>query len=127
MSKLPSDFVKAPAPRAKKPPRKATTLVAPDPRELLVHLTDDELRELETARAALERAGERLSLEQLVHRVLADWIVRRQAPAPMDMRDRLRALAAAPLRTWRELNATPVRSWRDLGATLRRISSLALH
>lgn len=113
MSKLPTDFVKAPAPRPRKP-RKAT-LVAADPRELLVHLTDDELRTLEDARQTLERAGERVTLEQLVHRVIAEWMVRRQAPAPLDMRDRLRAFAAAPLQKWREL-----------GATLRRVSDLVM-
>lgn len=127
MAKLPPQFVKAPpadpaapARRTRKPSLVAAAAAAPrDPREVLVHLTDDDHRALEDARAALRDAGEDVTLEQMIHRVLADWTMRVRAaaaaavapapePAPRvdGLVDRLRALAAAPLRTWRELGAT---------------------
>lgn len=133
MSKLPPEFVKAPpaqpAPRARR--ARKTSIVAaeppPDPRELVLHLTDDELQALEEVRLTLQRAGEDVTLAQIVHRVIAEWrlyttrateaaeAAEPAEPAPRDARilDRLLALAAAPLRTWREL-----------GATLRRLSGL---
>jgi hypothetical protein len=125
MAKLPPQFVKAPPAPTAAPKRRSrkTSLVpeARDVRELLLRLTDDEHRALEEARAALQRGGEEVTLEQMIHRVLAEWTLRNRlarAPAPEPRReerlvDRLRALATAPLRTWREL-----------GASLRRMSGL---
>jgi hypothetical protein len=110
--------------------RKAS-LISPepirDPRELSLHLTDDEYKALEAARQQLHQAGAEVTLEQMIHRVFAEWMLRAHAaakPAPAaettaarDERviDRLRALVAEPLRTWREL-ATTV--WR--ASNLRR-------
>lgn len=152
MSKLPPEFVKAPAaasavsvtvpaPAASTasltapsaPPAAASrarrtrkaSLVAeppPDPREVLLRLTDEEHAALEDARQALVRAGETVTIAQIIHRVIAEWSLRTKlAPTPEaaqpvrdeSLIDRLRAFAASPLRTWREL-----------GATLRRLSGL---
>jgi hypothetical protein len=129
MSKLPPDFIKSPAAAPAQRPRRTrkTSLVtaepARDPREVVIRLTDDDHAALEEARQTLQRAGEDVTLGQMIQRVLAEWRSRAltatapaaaptPAPAPDGERilDRLRALAAAPLRTWREL-----------GATLRRI------
>lgn len=129
MSKLPAEFVKPPARPAKQPrarrARKAS-LISPepvtDPRELMIHLTEEEYRVLEEARQQLQQAGTEITLEQMIHRVFADWMLRSravvQAPAaseptaaPRDERvlARLRAFVAAPLRSWREL---AVQKWR---------------
>lgn len=128
MSKLPAEFVKAPATQSKQPrarrTRKASLISAEpvvEPRELLLHLTDDEYRALEAAREQLRQAGAEVTLEQMLHRVLADWMLPVRAavrPEPASearepARDehviaRLRAFVAAPLRTWREL-ATQMR------------------
>ncbi|HVK72443.1 MAG TPA: hypothetical protein VM734_03960 [Kofleriaceae bacterium] len=146
MAKLPPTFVKAPpaatlaassaTPSTEQPakPRRArkSSLVAEAPRDardVLLRLDEAVYQALEDARAELQRAGEDVSLEQMVQRVLTEWIRARTAPAriapaaapipPAPERrddglvDRLRAFAAAPLRTWREL-----------GATLRRMSGL---
>ena len=129
MSKLPPEFVKAPAPAGDSAPRarraRKTSMVAepaPDPRDVLLRLTEEEHQALEDARQALSRAGETVTLQQIIHRVLAEWTLRTKlAPTPEPSRTprdegllaRLRAFAASPLRTWREL-----------GATLRRLSGL---
>ncbi len=135
MAKLPETFVKAPPadPGAPSRPRRArkSSIIAEAPRdlrELLLRLDDAEYQALEDARDALRRAGEDLTLEQMIHRVLTDWACARTAPATVptsaaaataavhrdeNLVERLRAFAAAPLRTWREL-----------GATLRRMSGL---
>jgi hypothetical protein len=138
MAKLPPTFVKAPTAAASEPAaagsRRArkTSLVAEAPiirdaRELLLRLDDAVHRALEDARDELRKAGEDVSLEQMVQRVLTDWLRARTAPARAalpeppaataardeSLIDRLRSFAAAPLRTWREL-----------GATLRRMSGL---
>lgn len=137
MSKLPAEFVKAPAtqPKTRAPRSRKASLISPepvrDPRELSLHLTDDEYKALEAARKELHQAGAEVTLEQMIHRVFAEWMLRMHAaaqPAPAaettDARDervnervidRLRALVAEPLRTWREL-ATTV--WR--ASNLRR-------
>lgn len=138
MSKLPAEFVKAPATQPKSRvvrARKKASLISPepvkDPHELLLHLTDDELAALEEARQKLHQAGSEVTLEQMVHRVFADWMLRSRTPAqpaqpapaaakavaPRDEHviARLRAFVAAPLRSWREL-ATQV--WR--ASNLRR-------
>jgi len=128
MAKLPPSFVKAPPAEPAAAPRRTRkpSIVAEsprDPRELLLRLEETELRALEEAREALRADGVDVSIEQMVHRVLVDWIRSRTAPQPAPRAepvrtetvfDRLRAFAAAPLRTWREL-----------GATLRRVSGLA--
>ena len=89
-----------------------------DPRELILHLTDDEYQALEEARQRLHQAGAEVTLDQMIHRVFAEWILRHAAAghasprhastasaAPRDEHvvARLRAFVAAPLRTWREL------------------------
>jgi hypothetical protein len=134
MSKLPPEFVKAPAagsapadaaPRARRT-RKASLVAEPppDPREVLLRLTDDEHAALEDARQALVRAGETVTIAQIIHRVITEWTLRTKlAPTAEPARtardesliDRIRAFATSPLRTWREL-----------GATLRRLSGLPL-
>jgi hypothetical protein len=130
MSKLPTEFVKAPEP---KPPAKRSrkaSMISPqpvrDPRELTIHLTEDEHRALDEARRKLHAAGTEVTLEQMIHRVFAEWMLRARtivqeaqaAAQPSAPRDeqlvaRLRAFVASPLRMWREL-ATQV--WRTLGA-----------
>jgi hypothetical protein len=126
MAKLPSEFVKAPAvgpaPRRR---GKRTSLLDPEAarallREVIVRLTEAEHRALEAARAELGRAGEELTLEQLIHRIIAEWTTRRsEAPAAVPMEGilaHLRRLASSPLRTWRELRT----------AALRRLSGFAI-
>jgi hypothetical protein len=112
--------VKTTQPKPSRRRARASSLVAreaaPDLREVLVHLTDDELRALDEARQAL---GTAITLEQMIHRVFAEWMLRMKTPAMPATRDvplpasrdlhmiaRLRELAASPLRTWRELTAT---------------------
>src|SRR5262245_60125180 len=113
MSKLPPEFVKAPStqPKPARRSRKAS-LISPepvrDPRQLVLHLTDDEYRALEEARQRLHQAGAEVTLEQMIHRVFAEWIVRARAavqPPPVStanaahrdqhMIARLRAFVAA--------------------------------
>jgi hypothetical protein len=131
MSKLPTDFVKAPmthkAPVQPKPRRtRKASLISPepvkDPRELILHLTEEEFQALEDARQKLHGAGTEVTLEQMIHRVFAEWMLRGQAaiqPAPQAtepvrprderLTTRLRAFVKAPLRTWRELGT---QMWR---------------
>jgi hypothetical protein len=131
MAKLPTEFLKAPAtqPKPRAPRSRKASLISPDPvknpRELVLVLTEEEYQALEEARHALHAAGAEVTLEQMIHRVFADWMVRARAivqppSAPADapraevarderMLARLRAFVEAPLRTWREL-ATQV--WR---------------
>lgn len=127
MAKLPTEFVKPPA--SKPAPRrrgKKTSLLDPEAarallREVIVRLSEAEHRALEQARAELARAGEELSLEQMIHRAIADWSARRAeaarpAPRPVDgVLAQLRRLASSPVRTWRELGA----------AALRRLTGLS--
>ncbi len=127
MSKLPAEFVKAPATQPKPRTRRTrkASLISPepvtDPRELHFHLTEDEYAALEAARHQLHQAGSEVTLEQMIHRVFAEWMLRARAtveappagPEPggtqaTGRRDehmiaRLRAFVAAPLRIWREL------------------------
>jgi hypothetical protein len=89
---------------------------------VIVRLTDAEHRALEEARAQLSKAGEEVTLEDMIHRIITEWTFRRaeaHRPAPMPMEGvlaHLRRLASAPLRTWRELGA----------AALRRLTGLAI-
>jgi hypothetical protein len=135
MSKLPAEFVKAPATQPKQPRARRTrkaSLISPDPvrdpRELVLHLTEEEYAALEEARRELQEGGSEITLEQMIHRVFADWMVRMRTPAQPaaaaaettaardeHVIDRLRAFVAAPLRTWRELATT---MWR--ASNLRR-------
>ncbi len=134
MSKLPAEFVKAPAtqPKPRTTRTRKASLISPepvrDPRQLSLHLTEDEHKALEEARQQLHQAGAEVTLEQMIHRVFAEWMVRTRAaaqPAPAAAEtyaardehviDRLRAIVAAPLRTWRELATT---MWR--ASTTRR-------
>ena len=131
MSKLPTEFVKAPAPQPKPRTRtKKASLISPepvrDPRELLMHLTDDEMQMLEDARQKVNQSGVEITLEQMIHRVFADWMVRERTPAPPPpapaaprptppprderMLRRLRELVAAPLQTWRALAVATARA-----------------
>jgi hypothetical protein len=121
MAKLPTEFVKSPAGRpAPKRRSKKTSLLDPEAarallREVVVRLTEAEHRGLEQVRAELARAGEELSLEQLIHRVIAEWTAhraeaRQPAPRPVEgVLAQLRRLASSPMRTWRELGAAAVR------------------
>jgi hypothetical protein len=143
MSKLPTDFVTAPATHPKQPrarrTRKASLISAEpvrEPNEIVLHLTDDEYKALEGARQALHHAGAPVTLEQMIHRVFAEWMVRIRdaaqrpaaatetatgAAAPRDERvhARLRDFLAAPIKTWRELAR---QMWRAslVARTLRR-------
>jgi hypothetical protein len=122
MSKLPTDFVKAPTPTAKRArrPRNAGLIATDpvrDPREIVLHLTDEEFTALEAARQALHQAGSEVTLDQMIHRVFAEWMMRVRAvveppaaaaaetPSPRDERvhARLRDFIAAPIKVWREL------------------------
>jgi len=102
-AKLPPEFVKAPDAAASRPKRvRKTNLVleAPrDPNALLLRLTDGELQALEQARQRYQ-----VTLEQMLHRVLAQWMAPRPAPpqpAPeRPLRERLQLLVTT-LRTWR--------------------------
>jgi hypothetical protein len=121
MAKLPSEFVKAPAAKpAPKRRSKKTSLLDPEAarallREVIVRLTESEHRLLEDARAELARAGDEVTLEQMIHRVIAEWTTRRTearqpATRPVDgILAHLRKLATSPLRTWRDLGAAALR------------------
>lgn len=121
MAKLPTEFVKAPAARpAPKRRTRKTSLLDPEAarallREVIVRLSEAEHRALELARAELARAGEELTLEQIIHRVIAEWTTRRAeahkpAPRPVEgVLAQLRRLASSPMRTWRELGAAAMR------------------
>lgn len=120
MSKLPPEFIKSPGPEQRPRKTRKASLVtaepAPDPREVVIRLTDEDRAALEDARETLRREGEDVTVEQMIQRVIAEWRTRALTapapaaapmPAPQDERllDRLREFAAAPLRTWRELGA----------------------
>jgi hypothetical protein len=121
MAKLPSEFVKPPAARpASKRRGKKTSLLDPEAarallREVVVRLSETEHRALEDARAELARGGEEVTLEQMVHRVITEWNVRRsqaQQPAARPVESilaQLRRLASSPVRTWRELGIAAMR------------------
>src|SRR6187551_2726633 len=117
MSKLPTDFVKAPAaqakPRVTRPRKQSLISTEPvvDPRQILLHLSEDEYTALEAARQALHQAGSEVTLEHMIHRVFAEWMVRVRGVAtpettpPQDDRVqvRLRDFVAAPIKMWRDL------------------------
>jgi hypothetical protein len=128
MAKLPPEFVKtpAPAPERKRKAKKTSIMTAERARDLLrevvLRLGDEERAELDRAREELRRAGEELTLEQMVYRVVAEWCSRRIAD---------RAAAAAPVAEGivaqlRRLADRPLRTWRELGAALRRLSPALL-
>ncbi len=134
MAKLPSEFVKAPA--AKPAPRrrgKTTSLLDPAAarallREVILRLTEEEITLTEQShgnekeRAELVRAGEELTLEQMIHRIIAEWSAhraeaRQPATRPVEgILAHLRKLAGSPLRTWRDLGAAALRRLYGLGA-----------
>jgi hypothetical protein len=126
MAKLPAEFVKAPADKpsaapSKRRPKK-TALVSPETarallREIHLRLTEVEFRALEGARDELRKGGHEVTLEQMLHRVITEWMTVRAAAAaaaalpPVEsLLDRIRRFARSPLR-----------SWRDLGAAVRRL------
>jgi hypothetical protein len=120
MAKLPSEFVKPPAARPAARRRKKTSLLDPEAarallREVVVRLSEAEHRKLEDARAELAKGGEEVTLEQMVHRIIAEWSARRseaQQPAPRAVDTilaQLRRLASSPVRTWRELGMAAMR------------------
>ena len=121
MAKLPTEFVKPPAARpAPKRRTRKTSLLDPEAarallREVIVRLSEPEHRALEQVRAELARAGEELTLEQIIHRVIAEWSAhraeaRQPAPRPVEgVLAQLRRLASSPMRTWRELGAAAMR------------------
>lgn len=128
MAKLPAEFVKAPGEKPAAAPVKRrtrkTALVSPETarallREIHLRLTEVEFRALEDARDELRRIGQEVSLEEMLHRVITEWIAARAAAAraaavpPVDsLLDRIRRFARSPLR-----------SWRELGAAVRRLRS----
>jgi hypothetical protein len=128
MAKLPTEFVKPPSARpAPKRRTRKTSLLDPEAarallREVIVRLTEAEHSALELVRAELARAGEELSLEQLIHRVIAEWTAQRaeaRQPAPRPVEGvlaQLRRLASSPMRTWRELGVAAVRRLTGLAA-----------
>jgi hypothetical protein len=121
MAKLPSEFVKPPAARpAARRRGKKTSLLDPEAarallREVVVRLSEAEHRALDNARAELTKAGEEVTIEQMVHRIIAEWSARRsqaQQPAPRAVDSilaQLRRLASSPVRTWRELGMAAMR------------------
>ena len=121
MAKLPSEFVKPPAARSAGRRRvKKTSLLDPEAarallREVIVRLTEPEHRALEDARAELARAGEQVTLEELLHRIIAEWTAQRaEARQPVarpveGILAHLRRLASQPVRTWREQAVAAVR------------------
>jgi hypothetical protein len=126
MAKLPAEFVKAPADKpaaaaTKRRPKK-TALVSPETarallREIHLRLTEVEFRALEDAREELRKGGHEVTLEQMLHRVITEWMTARAAAA---------AAAALPpveslLARIRRFARSPLRSWRDLGAAVRRL------
>ena len=128
MAKLPTEFVKAPAPKpAPRRRGKKTSLLDPEAaramlREVLVRLTESEHRQLEDARTELARAGEEVTIEQMIHRVIAEWSARlaearRPVAIPVEgILAQLRRMASSPLRTWRDLGAAALRRLSGLGA-----------
>lgn len=165
MSKLPAEFVKAPVkaaakeasptkqPRARRP-RKAASLISPepmrDPRELVLQLTEEEYQALEEARQKLHQAGAEVTLDQMIHRVFADWMMRvkmivqpEPPPAPAAAEPAPAATAeqaATPGTTTtssaaardehviarlRGFLASPIRTWQELASQLWRRSHLA--
>jgi len=132
MSKLPPEFVKAPAspskPRSR--PSRRTSLISPepvcDPRELVLQLTDEEYQALEAARQQLHQVDSPVTLEQMIHRVFADWMIRirvtKQPSAPQPAAETAYAAprdrhVIARLRAFVE----QVRRWRELAAHARRL------
>ncbi len=121
MAKLPTEFVKAPAARpAPRRRAKKTSLLDPEAarallREVIVRLSESEHKQLEDARAELARSGEEVSLEQMIHRIIAEWSARlaearQPATRPVEgILAQLRRLAGQPLRTWRELGVAALR------------------
>ena len=121
MAKLPAEFVKAPGEKPAAAPVKrrtrTTALVSPETarallREIHLRLTEVEFRALEDAREELRRIGHEVSLEEMLHRVITEWIAARAAAAratavpPVDsLIDRIRRFARSPMRSWRELGA----------------------
>lgn len=114
MSKLPAEFVKSPTKQAKPKAQRTrkASLISPtpvrDPHELLLQLTDEEFNALEKARRELQHGDAEISLEQMIHRVFADWMLRSNAtphtpPAEPELLTRLRTLIASPRRLWHEL------------------------
>lgn len=126
MAKLPAEFVKAPGekPAAAPVKRRArkTALVSPETarallREIHLRLTEVEFRALEDAREELRRIGQEVSLEDMLHRVIAEWNAARAAAAA--------AVAAPPVESLleriRRFARSPLQSWRELGAAVRRL------
>lgn len=126
MAKLPAEFVKAPAPRRSTKRRVGTTAEKTVQRnalaltgEVVVVLGDDERRALGAALDELRRAGEDVTIEQMVGRVIGDWMARRNAPPPAKLT--IEAAVAHVVKMARN----PIAAWRDLGASLRRAAAAA--
>lgn len=104
---------KAPAAPAKA--RSASLLRDPAElkREVLVRLTEDEHRALEAARTEL---GGTVSLDDMIHRVLADWLARRGPERRTDVA-RIAERVASELRRFAR---DPLGTWRHLGRAVRR-------
>ncbi len=126
MSRLPDEFVKAPAPkrstkrRAPATPGKTASRTALAlTGEVVLVLGDEERRALGAALDELRRAGQEITIEQMVSRVIADWMTARTAPKAQPF-----TLEAAVAQVMR-LARSPLRTWRELGATLRRAAGTA--
>jgi hypothetical protein len=161
MSKLPDAYVKAPTsmkastttPAQPKPRTRRTrkaSLISPEPvknpRELILHLTEDEYQALEEARQKLNEGGTEVTLEQMIHRVFADWMMRAravvQAPlAAVASATNADAASTEPaantgsaassahrdadmIARLRAFVAAPLRMWRELASQVWRTSLL---
>ncbi|HEU0035855.1 MAG TPA: hypothetical protein VFQ53_34820 [Kofleriaceae bacterium] len=139
MSKLPTDFVKVSAAQPKqraKRSRKASLISAEpvvDPKQVMLHLTDDEHAALEEARQKLHAAGAQVTLEQMIHRVFADWLVRLRTPvappapaaeaAPAKPEPRVPTLEERIAARLAEFLARPVQMWDALARMARLVRS----
>ncbi len=161
MSKLPDAYVKAPTsvkasttttaqPKPRPRRTRKASLISPEPvknpRELILHLTEEEYQALEEARQKLNEGGTEVTLEQMIHRVFADWMMRARAVVQAP----LAAVASATnadaatadsatnadgatstahrdddmIARLRAFVAAPLRMWRELASQVWRTSLL---
>lgn len=158
MSKLPDAYVKAPTsvkastttaqPKPRTRRTRKASLISPEPvknpRELILHLTEDEYQALEEARQKLNEGGTEVTLEQMIHRVFADWMLRARAvvqalPAVAANDDDATSTDASAstgntattarrdedmIARLRAFVAAPLRMWRELASHVWRTSLL---
>ena len=132
----------APASKRRGPRRKKASLLdspaaaAELARQIRLELSEDERSALETARDEIRRAGgSEVTLEQMIHRALAEWIAARRAIGRRVAEATARGGQPANRRgsraqiDWvvarlRRLAADPLASWRELTGSLRRLAGL---